>query len=445
VWYSTPVRLSLGVISLLLVLSAALLGAGPAAADNFCRVSTNPCQGEDLYESETTFSGALKTGSAEFKGLGTTLCTASTIGGSFQENPGSEDGLEPVAGQMTSLTFSGCKNTLLGSCSSASAQNLPYTTSAVAESGGNGSVTASSSGKGIPTVKFVCGAAECTFQATSPKLKFTGGTPATLAAESVAFTGSKGMCGEKATFSASYSITKATEPEATPVEKPPLFLELEGLDGTLCKTIPAVVGAALVCNPATERYAGVVSGFGEGNSTFTSSEGAAGVITCISTAMQGTYRKDGKGFLEFIHYSGLKGGSNCSSTLEGNPEVTVKFPITNVSGKYASAFRWAKRTNAPQGQFFPGVGFDANKIRWEIEVQELLGPIKCMYRGDPGVDTYAVTNGTGAEDSTIAMNRNLLRINEEPAGAERCPKKMTLASTLHLEIGVGETIYVSTR
>lgn len=180
--------------------------AGPASATptRLCDSFANPsCALEDTYLPETKISGALETKTlATFTYSQTVSCSTSTVSGYSTALEGS-----PLHVRITQSTFGGCD----GGCT-VEAQNLPYEAAATATGGGSGDLTFESGGGGNPRVKISgcsSGITPCTYGAASQPLKLTGGSPATLSANSVTlgFEAGSLACGWTATWSAAYLVS----------------------------------------------------------------------------------------------------------------------------------------------------------------------------------------------------------------------------------------------
>jgi len=178
-----------------------------ASADYYCHTSASPCV--EGFLPETTFATHAK--SALLKSTGLEVKCESTMEG--ESTADLEEG-KGITGKVTALTFSGCS----GTCSSAKANNLPYTTLDIAnEKGGGGTATITSGGSGKPgiTLSSCTGLKEpCVYGASEVTLTFEGGNGGSeekdgrfLAKEAKLSKVSGAGCPETATWTGTYVET----------------------------------------------------------------------------------------------------------------------------------------------------------------------------------------------------------------------------------------------
>src|SRR6478672_13718779 len=187
-----------------LVGAAFFAGVAPASATVLCSNSASPCPEGDAYPIGTELHGALPEGSASFSGEKSALkCGSASIAAKTTASG------TPIAAQVSALSFSGCE---LGCV--VSVQNLPYKAEIEYTSSGDGTVTLSSGGSGVPQIKNTCLGVSCTFGAAKITLDIEGGSPAEIRAVSeplVREGGEKANCGDTAKWSTLY---RASEPMA---------------------------------------------------------------------------------------------------------------------------------------------------------------------------------------------------------------------------------------
>lgn len=185
----------LGLAALAAVAAMAILGASSASAVVLCKENKSPCPEAQQYPSGTKISAKLVAGTkAVLTGSLTVECSASTVSGETTAKSGS-----PLPGKITGLTFSTCTT-----CPTVTAESLPYSATANATGGGNGTMTVSN-----PKVKLsgCFGFATCTATAASVTLDLVGGSPGRVKAVKEPLTISGFGCGSSGTWSAEYEIT----------------------------------------------------------------------------------------------------------------------------------------------------------------------------------------------------------------------------------------------
>jgi hypothetical protein len=198
------------VIALVPVLLVAAISGSPAAsADVLCSTGSEPCSGS-IYPEGQEIKGTTS-GTAMFTGSLPVQCSSSSTTMRVVSIGGPQ-----VTGEMTALSFSGCKGPFGVSCTAATslAGGGNYAAAIDATSGGNGTLTLKEGSK-KPTVTLTCtGIGTCKFGASELVLQFTGsstapsfnakgGTESDLQFE-------EGFCGANTQLLASYAVTTPT-------------------------------------------------------------------------------------------------------------------------------------------------------------------------------------------------------------------------------------------
>ena len=167
----------LGFAPLAATVLMAVVGASTAsAADRLCETNTNPCNAPvavgGIIRAEATdpiLTGGLVITEALVT-CGSSTATVKLTGNSGATNP---------TGEVTALTWTGCKEVVFGGGCAVTTVNLPYRAEVVTPSP-NLTVTAHSGG-GSPGAKVVCGGSiSCTFQRADLTLPIDVGSPASL-------------------------------------------------------------------------------------------------------------------------------------------------------------------------------------------------------------------------------------------------------------------------
>ena len=195
-----------GLLTLAAIALLAIMGAGTASADSFCRDAVSPCH--EGYGPSTPFTAITK--SAVLKGTGFEVICASNLAGAstsyLEEGKG-------VTGKITSLTFSGCT----GTCATSNASSIPYNVLALATKSGNGTATVSSGGEGTPGLALTgCTGTKqtCTYSTSQIPMEFEGGNGGgeasnpKLTMNSVALAKTSGPCPATANLTAKYIANK---------------------------------------------------------------------------------------------------------------------------------------------------------------------------------------------------------------------------------------------
>jgi hypothetical protein len=183
------------------LVAMALIGAGTASATRLCAQNTTPCPAGSTYGKGTSIKAQLVPGTTSVvtSGFVTVVCTESTMSGKTTSAGGGSG--TPVLGQISSVTWKGCKTTSGSSCT-ASALNTPWGVS-VSGSGGNGTMTVSGAAG-----KFTC-SVTCEYEAKTASVSASGGNPARIKASNVSFSriGGSFLCSSSASWSAEYEVT----------------------------------------------------------------------------------------------------------------------------------------------------------------------------------------------------------------------------------------------
>jgi hypothetical protein len=171
------------------------VGSGFASATTLCDTPT--CAPTSIYPAETPVKASLQEGTEAVlqSTLANVKCTTSAAEGKTTAESG-----EPLPGEITALSFSGCK-TEAGLTCTVTTEKLPYAASVKATGEGNGTLAVKGG-----HVKVKCGfVLDCAF-GTEP-LQAKGGAPAKVIAKEVALSGEGAICPEIAKWSATYTVT----------------------------------------------------------------------------------------------------------------------------------------------------------------------------------------------------------------------------------------------
>jgi hypothetical protein len=179
----------------------AFLGAGTASATQLCATSGagTECAGTGKFE----YSGNI-TGTSTNATLSTNLANVECSDSATTIVANSSTGA-PILGEVTALSFTGCRTEVTLIPCTVTVKNLPYNASL---EGKTLSVT-DAVGAGA---KVVCGTVlSCEFLTTAATLAITNGSPTVAVAKEVALSHEAGaICPETATWSATYSVTAPT-------------------------------------------------------------------------------------------------------------------------------------------------------------------------------------------------------------------------------------------
>jgi hypothetical protein len=150
----------------------AFVGAGTASATALCKANETTCTAGNTYAIGTSIHAVLEPGQIAHLEAGPVNdeCEESTMQGK------STKAGTPIIGTIEQLTFAKC------SCTTSNAIHLPYKSEGAAGAGGNGTLTASTSGAGKPGGTVTCAGVHCVYETASAAVSVTGGTPATAAA-----------------------------------------------------------------------------------------------------------------------------------------------------------------------------------------------------------------------------------------------------------------------
>ncbi len=197
------------ILSLAAVAAAALMALiGPSSAlatgsTALCKKNETPCATGNLYPSGTVIKGATKAGSKALlttKASGTVECDSSFVANTTATTA------NPLPVDITALTWVNC--TLNGNPCTVTSVNLPYSADLTDTSPPPADLTVT----GNPGATVTCGVIiNCTYTASSPVLKVTGGEAgvANAAAEKVALTGTGKAC-PNATWDGTYFLSEPT-------------------------------------------------------------------------------------------------------------------------------------------------------------------------------------------------------------------------------------------
>ncbi len=180
----------------------AFLGAGTASATQLCATSgTGPeCAGA---AGKFEYSGPI-TGTSTNATLSTNLANVECSDSHTTIDANSSTGA-PILGEVTELTFTGCRTEVTLVPCTVTVKNLPYSASLE----GKTLTVTDSVGAGA---KVVCGEViSCEFLTKSASLTITNGSPTVARAEKVALTHEVGaICPSTASWSATYSVVSPT-------------------------------------------------------------------------------------------------------------------------------------------------------------------------------------------------------------------------------------------
>jgi hypothetical protein len=169
----------------------AFIGAGTASATQLCTDSGGIC---------TEYSGNI-TGTSTNATLATNLANVECSDSETTIFANSSTGA-PILGEVTGLTFTGCRTEVTLVPCTVTVKNLPYSASLE----GKTLTVSDAVGAGA---KVVCGTVlSCEFLTKSANLAITNGEPTVARAEKVALSHETGaICPETATWSATYKVT----------------------------------------------------------------------------------------------------------------------------------------------------------------------------------------------------------------------------------------------
>src|SRR4051794_17474004 len=172
----------------------AFLGAGTASGTRLCTDSGGVCTGQ---------SGNI-TGTAHNAPFATDLANVECSGSATTINASSSTGA-PILGEVTALSFTGCRTQVTLIPCTVTVRNLPYSASLE----GKTLTVTDPVGAGA---KVVCGTVlSCEFLTTKAELAITNGEPTVAVAKVVGLSHESGtICPSTATWSATYAVTSPT-------------------------------------------------------------------------------------------------------------------------------------------------------------------------------------------------------------------------------------------
>jgi hypothetical protein len=195
---------ALSAIALVAIAAAAMATA--ASATSLCREKAEVCPAASVYPAGTAVKARLKKGTeAVLKtSVGTIKCRGSRAGGKTTKASG-----EPLPGLQEEMTFEECVFGT-GTACTIKVEHLPWLIQGTEIEPGNGFVTVSSDGSGIPQTHVECGSfINCTWGDEKITLDGEGGAPAIerlLEVELVRISGF--ICPTSAKATAEYEVTE---------------------------------------------------------------------------------------------------------------------------------------------------------------------------------------------------------------------------------------------
>jgi hypothetical protein len=189
----------LGLMALAALVLTVAAGAGIASADTFCKANEGICGSGNLL---THLEGSTPSGenSVLLAGSFAVGCNSSMGTGTLTSSGGNKG----LTGLATGLQFTSC----IGSCTGATAVNLPY--SAVGKSS---TQTVTLSGvSGSPAVTFTnCLGlgVSCTYGAFTWEFHVHGGSPGDVAAKEILLKRSSGLCPAEGHWTAKYVVSNS--------------------------------------------------------------------------------------------------------------------------------------------------------------------------------------------------------------------------------------------
>jgi|GEM_PF-2107297 len=383
------------VLSALGAIAIALLAASAAPATVLCKEPEESCKRVNTYPAHVLHSQATNT--VITTSLGKITCTASHL-----EGETTKEEAEPLPGEVTGLSFEGCKLGE-GACTLASI-HLPYAASIKWTKEDDGTVIVSNGGHGLPAVKTECaGGINCTYTAEKTELSGKGGNPGEIVANQELKREAGFLCPATAKWSANYVVEV---PEPVHVAK--------NVQGTkLCAVAPNNVGGVLQC-PEGKAFAGALAAKIPSGSlaTFKSIKGPKGTVSCSEAPMSVELNSDGtaKGAglgLEFNTAEGACAASGFAGGVELVSAVLDQQPFEHAAIEYVQA-------SAPQGLiWFTRAGTPLSLILG-------IGAEECFY-------SASSTNGSVTNPNGIVSTRFLMTANWKlELGAEAiCPTEVS--------------------
>ncbi len=196
----------LGLAVLAAVTAMAIVGSGTASATTLCKEKAETCPEGKRYPAGTKVKAQLKKGTeAVLKtSVGTIKCKGSRAAGKTTKESG-----EPLPGLQEEMTFEECVFGT-GTACTIKVEHLPWLIQGTEIEPGNGFVTVSSDGFGIPQTHVECGSfVNCTWGDEKITLDGEGGAPAVerlLEVELVRISGF--ICPTTAKATAEYEVTE---------------------------------------------------------------------------------------------------------------------------------------------------------------------------------------------------------------------------------------------
>lgn len=179
----------------------AFLGAGTASATQLCATSGagTECAGTGKFEYSGNITGT-STNATLATNLANVVCDDSHTTIVANSSTGA-----PILGEVTALSFTGCRTEVTLVPCTVTVKNLPYSGSLE----GKTLTVTDAVGAGA---KVVCGEViSCEFLTKSANLAITNGSPTVAVAKEVALSHETGaICPSTATWSATYSVTSPT-------------------------------------------------------------------------------------------------------------------------------------------------------------------------------------------------------------------------------------------
>jgi len=192
---------------------ALIAATAPSAPAKVCSASGSgeACGGTHGFVYSGTVEGSLKTGTsasltatnAEGKSVSTITCVSSSVKGTVTGST--------AVGNITSVTFANCSSAVcpngITASTTASSTN-PWPASAVTVTAPNGTLTVEKL-EGEFVCSTIIGSVTCRYSASSASGTVSGGSPATvgLPVGLAKITGPEAVCGSKADWTGTYTVT----------------------------------------------------------------------------------------------------------------------------------------------------------------------------------------------------------------------------------------------
>lgn len=396
----------LGALALLATLAAVQVGSASATA--LCAAEESPCDPLEAYPSGTALKGSAT--NAELKSsLFDIKCSESTIAGETTAGEGT-----PLPGKVTELHFSNCAAE--STPCSITTIHTPYAANTELTSGFNGETKLESSGSGTPGASATCSGITCTYVG-KPGLTLTAGSSPTLAVSAAKLEREGGLlCPTSATWTATYTLS----------EPAPLFVTAQQkvAPTALCQSAPENIGGVLKCKKG-DGYKGEVTGTAWNSPVKLEAQNNTGAhyadIECTTAGLVGKFENTGfsvatEGITSLTLDNGPK--TPCTSTLKGNPNVTVTWKNFNWDESHFSY----RQATEPQGRLF----FAKNKGDPRLELT--FGAEQCEYgKRDKTIEGF-VWNPEKGTGMTVLMSTQWATIK----ATAQCP--FVLVSGMFLEL-----------